>query len=726
MLLDRRSGVVDVVVGASGRLRQTRPATRGVAVLFLVLVAGAWLRVPQIGAGLPFLYDWDEPLNYRRVVSIAQSGNFNPYFFNYPSLDFYLRVPAVAGGFLWSARVGEMRSIQEIVTDYPPPGAAMARTVSHPRVLMWARSVSTLLSLLTIAVTFLVAVRVARSWWTAVAAAGLVACSPALIEHSARVAPDTLMAFLCLTTVWLAWRAMEYPAGGRAAVAGFAAGLAVSAKYNALPVVLVPVIACLLSDRRSPGTVTAALLMPIVGFLVGTPYALVTFPAFLDGVAFEIVHYGIEGHGGATVDSWRAHAWAFLGWMTASAGGAMLTIFAPIGALVLLAGRWRTGLMTLAFPVGFLLLMLSQRVAFFRNMLVIVPFAAILAAWAVERIGTRVRLRAAAPVLVLLVAVQPIGQAVWERYLVVTRPESRHAVIDWLAAVRDPLSDTAVAADLHLRPRDYAAPGVARVGADIVRDPVRMFLDGYDRVVVGPNVEPDSSLVRIEHVFPGEPHLPTVPQNPAVTVYGLPTLLARSSAVRERVESGPRYSVTLPGAVRSRVARVRFAEPLPYAGGSLTVDLSLRTPWPSQSCWLEIQRWRSRDLCDGLTPGEWERRTTIFPDGLLPGDVLWVIVRHVHAANGGRLGIEIRAGPVMGQPARRHRLGSASPTAPRSPSGRSRRDARATARRHAPFRPSGHRGVRARRPLGSSAAARCGRRCSGPSRTLPGSRLCPW
>ena len=60
---------------------------------------------------------------------------------------------------------------------------------------------------------------------------------------------DTLMAAMCLLTVWLSLRVMEQPTVARAALAGLAAGLAVSSKYNAAPVVLVPVLAVFLSGR---------------------------------------------------------------------------------------------------------------------------------------------------------------------------------------------------------------------------------------------------------------------------------------------------------------------------------------------------------------------------------------------------------------------------------------------------------------------------------------------
>ena len=81
--------------------------------------------------------------------------------------------------------------------------------------------------------------------------------------------------------------------------AGLAAGLAFSTKYNALPIVALPLIVCLISGRRSAGATLLALSMAVVGFLLGTPYAVLDLPRFLNDMAFETWHYGTAGHGAA-------------------------------------------------------------------------------------------------------------------------------------------------------------------------------------------------------------------------------------------------------------------------------------------------------------------------------------------------------------------------------------------------------------------------------------------
>ena len=621
----------------------------GVA-LGLVLLVGLWLRLPQIGAGLPYLYDPDEVTHYRRIVRMVQSGDLHPHYFLKPSLHFYLRIPAVAGGFLWSARAGEIRSVQEIATEDDSARDGLSRTASHPRILMWARAVTTLLSLLTIVVTYRLSTPIVASRWTALLAALLVACSPALVGDSEKVGVDTLMALMCVVTVWLAWRVMEEPGVGRAALAGLAAGLAVSSKYNALPIVAVPVLAGLLSGRCSRAALLAAAGMPVVGFLAGTPYALFDLPRFLDGMAFEIVHYAIRGHGFATVEPGWPHAWAFLGWMAGSGGGLLLTALGLAGVVLLPFKSWRAGLLLLAFPALFALLMLNQRVAFFRNMLVMIPFFAVLAACTVERssgwmqrLPERVRMPLGA-LLVLGLVMPALARAVEERSEAATMRESRHAVSAWLRDSASALSDTAIAAELQLPPADYAADGVTRARADQLSDPVRLFLDGYSRIVAGPAfTSAATGLSWIERVFPGDPEPREIRNNPQVTVYALPEVLAFATEVRARVEREPAYAVSVPGVVRSRVARIPLGDRLVPAAAAVVVTLEMRSPWPEQSCRIDLPGWRSGDICAGLEPGRWEPRAVTVPKASFLTDehAIWIVVDRVHEQGGQRVGIEI-------------------------------------------------------------------------------------
>ncbi len=479
------------------------------------------------------------------------------------------------------------------------------------------------------------------------------------------------MAAFCLLCVWLSLRVMENPTAGRAALAGLAAGLAVTSKYNALPIVAVPLLACALSGRCNLRAVSAALALSVAGFVIGTPYALVAPSDFLNGMASEVVHYGIDGHGGMTTEPGWPHAKRYLAWMSRAGGGVGLTVAGIVGTAVLLATRWRAALVILAFPAGFLTLMLGQRVAAFSNMLVTPAFFAIAAVCLVQLLlQYRPRLpRAAglalAPACVVALVAQPTLRALDDRRVVVT-PESRHLASEWLLEDTEPVRETAIALELRLPQANYDAPGVSPARTDQLMDPVRLFLEGYDRVVVGPEFDDADStrqartLMPVHRVFEGLTYPQPIPRNPQVTVFELPLRLANVRPVRARVESEPRYEVT-DGFVRSRVARLPLGPSMVEAsaaaariagarGGDVTVTLELTTPWASQSCRLELSDWQSPDLCAGLSPNQPASRSVEAPAEVLAGqNRVWVVVSQVRrdpesglGGNSQRIGLEVR------------------------------------------------------------------------------------
>ena len=653
------------------RLAAVRRHPHLVALAVVVLI-GLWFRAPRISEGMPYFYHADEANHFYRAVRMMQTNDYHPYYFLKPTLCFYIRMPAIAGGFLWSAREGEIspdrrdRSPRRERSDWHSlDGVAPADRhvgAGGRHVIQPGDDPGDLRH----------NPPCVASPWPAVLAALLVACAPFLIRESSLIAVDTLMAAFCLLCVWLSLRVMENPTVGRAALAGLAAGLAVTSKYNGLPIVAAPLLACVLSGRCNLRAVTAALGFSAVGFLIGTPYALLAVSDFLNGMAQEIVHYGILGHGNATVEPGWPHAQRYLGWMMGAGGGVALTAAGIAGAGVMLATRWRAALVVLVFPAGFLALMLSQRVAAFSNMLVTPAFFAIAAACLVQLLFQyRARLpRAAglalAPVCVVLLVAQPMLDALEDRREALT-PESRHLASAWLLEQTEPAPETAMALELRLPQANYRALGVSPAPTDRLIDPVGLFLEGYDRVVVGPEFDDaDGSqaaraLMQVRRVFEGTPYSQPIPRNPQVTVFELPLLLANTRPVRARVESELRYEVA-EGVVRSRIARLPLDPTMVGASaavagvagarrGDVTLTLDLTTPWASQSCRLELPGWQSPDLCAGLLPNQSAVRSVEVPAEALAGqDHVWIVVSHVRRDSesglGGesqRIGLEVTA-----------------------------------------------------------------------------------
>ena len=103
------------------RPRPALPAFGPVAVLVSLglLTIAAVLRLSHIGIGIPHNVGVDEPQIMNRVVAMMRTGDFNPHFFDWPSLTFYLNLVVsclvfMGGATLWRADLpGDNRSTSD-------------------------------------------------------------------------------------------------------------------------------------------------------------------------------------------------------------------------------------------------------------------------------------------------------------------------------------------------------------------------------------------------------------------------------------------------------------------------------------------------------------------------------------------------------------------------------------------------------------------------------------
>jgi len=288
-----------------------------------------------VGEGLPFFYREDEAHHFNRLAEMAKSGSFDPVYFHKPSLHFYLRMPVFGASFLWTVKKGAIRSVQEGGTRDDYGVGDYAFSASHPGIVKWSRSFTVLLGLALIPLAFLIALQLSSSTSGALLAAAAVAASPPLIEEGAVIGVDILMATMCLLSVALALRLFERFSLSALWICSLCCGLAVSSKYNAAPIALLPVAVCLLSRRISWSTFAACAAGPALGFLAATPYLFAHFPLFLDQVAYEIWHYGVAGHAGYMAEPGWAQFVFYLRWLNFEALGPALTALGVFGALLL-------------------------------------------------------------------------------------------------------------------------------------------------------------------------------------------------------------------------------------------------------------------------------------------------------------------------------------------------------------------------------------------------------
>jgi hypothetical protein len=149
--------------GGSARERRAghhAPDTRiDLALLIAILAVAAGLRLVRIDSGIPFALGIDEPELLVRAVRMMQSGDFNPHFFDYPSLPIYLHLFVAIGRFLVGAMSHEFRELAKVdFTDF----------------VLWSRMATAAMGVATVYVTY----RIGQHWgrWHALPAVALASC----------------------------------------------------------------------------------------------------------------------------------------------------------------------------------------------------------------------------------------------------------------------------------------------------------------------------------------------------------------------------------------------------------------------------------------------------------------------------------------------------------------------------------------------------------------------
>jgi hypothetical protein len=333
-------------------------------------VTGLALRAWSVSYGLPDLYHPDEPRIVERAVRFHQ-GDLNPRFFNWPSLYMYL----VAGAY-------------GLVFGASPDGVAGTFARDPAPFYLVGRLLTALFGTATLAVLYFIG-RIAYGRAVASVAASLLAVDLLHVRDSHWVTTDVPLTFLVALATF---HALRYWRGGRSAdawAAGLVAGLATSMKYPGGLAFLGVLVAHAARQAGRPGwrravgrdTVVAAGLAG-AGFVLGTPFALLTPTAFVRGVVDELrqvhtVQFGNE----ADAPGYLFH----LAYSLPEAMGWPVYLLALAGLAWSVVARGAREAVLLAFAVPYLLLILTWSSRFERYVIPLLPCLTLLAAVALVR-----------------------------------------------------------------------------------------------------------------------------------------------------------------------------------------------------------------------------------------------------------------------------------------------------------------------------------------------------
>ena len=367
-----------------------------------IVILGAALRLYALDFGMDYPRARpDEGTAIGHAVDIL-AGDPNPHFFNWPSLSLYVFAAAYA----------------------------LAKTagvaLTGPHHVLIARGVVALAGTATVLVTALVGRRLGDRTVGA-AAALFLAVAPLHVRDSHFAMTDVLMTLLVTTSVAVMMRAVETRRRGLFAAAGAAGGLATSAKYSAGAIVSLA--------AAAPALVPAGLFLLAwaAGFVAGTPFAVLDFPAFSTDVAYERAHLS-GGHTVLLGRGWLYHLHTTLPY------GLGIPVFAAAACGMVICGvRYRArALVPAIFAAAFYLSMGAGRTVFFRYAMPLVPVACVFAGAAVAAAAPWLgrRLRADPPAIAALLAIAialPSLRQSMQLDRLLARQDSRAMAAAWLA-----------------------------------------------------------------------------------------------------------------------------------------------------------------------------------------------------------------------------------------------------------------------------------------------------
>ena len=121
------------------------PDSRGILWLPAIIAAAGLLRFWSLGYGIGATLGVDEPEIVGRAVHIIKTGDFNPHFFDYPSLYIYVQALVAIPRFIWGAIDGEWGTLAAA------PSSAF---------YLWARAITATLGTATVYLVY----RCAKRW----------------------------------------------------------------------------------------------------------------------------------------------------------------------------------------------------------------------------------------------------------------------------------------------------------------------------------------------------------------------------------------------------------------------------------------------------------------------------------------------------------------------------------------------------------------------------------
>lgn len=383
-------------------------------------------------AAIDFGHHWDEELlldQPRRALT--DPITLLPARYNYPSVAFWLSLSALSPEVVRDTALRHSR----------PDSSSLISFTRTARYKLRVRGFFLVVTSMTVFAVAALALALGGGRAEALLASSMVAFSWEVAYHARWSAPDGPLMALAAFAVFAAVAALQSEGRTRSrwlAVAVVMTGAACGTKYSAWPLIIPLSVAAWHLPAEGTATrhrrVALCWAGAVAVYLLTTPGTLLQPTLFLRDLVSEVIHYS-TGHNVHTVPRGAVHFWQ----MTVYLGTAVLSPSAPAAvALALFAvfgvrSLWKQSRtlawVVLSMPLVYLVYFSTQRVMIVRNLLILVPFLAILSARGVAyAVGaTRNRLgRVGLTAAVAAVLTFNAGFSAWAAQTIRRRDETRH------------------------------------------------------------------------------------------------------------------------------------------------------------------------------------------------------------------------------------------------------------------------------------------------------------
>lgn len=342
--------------------------------LAAIVVAAVAVRVWGIGFGLPHLYHPDENVYVDIAQRMFKTGDWNPHFFNYPSLFLYLNAIAYypyaaykwVGGLLGApADIAGPQMLVMGVGQTPDAGT-----------FLLGRFLTVAFGVGAVVLTFVIGKKLLGNAWIGLGGALFLAISSTAVMSSRTITPDTFLLFFLLLAFLGAALVFKEEATKWYVLAGVGVGMAASTKYNAVMIVFALVAAHFLRNGREgwrDKRFYEALGLAVVAFFAASPFALFDFGSFVRDMRTEGEHY-LSGHVGMDGNtlSW------YIEYLRSTEGIiVLLGLFEVVRGFVV---RSKEVMLLSVFPLAYFLFICQFEVRNDRTILPMMPFAFLLGA----------------------------------------------------------------------------------------------------------------------------------------------------------------------------------------------------------------------------------------------------------------------------------------------------------------------------------------------------------